>query len=268
MSIPESLDVQVSIGERAVKLFHLRKLTDRLQRALRALASELAGSAAPGVEFEIVKASVGSLTLGLRAVAEEASLVQPQLVLATFALDLAQIHEQSYRPDLTSGLTRHYRALVTCLSEEAAIVEYRYGSRRVVVDQDFRQRFEIALRERVAEDVSVVGFLDAVNVHKVPFTFYLYPKLEGADRIECRFPAEMLQVVAGFLNKTVKVEGTGYFAPVGIYPLRMELRQAPAMLSWDPALLRAYVGKLSLVPKGLAVDEYVQRNREESGFEE
>ena len=63
---------------------------------------------------------------------------------------------------------------------------------------------------------------------------------------------EMLGTVAGLLKKTVKVEGTGHFAPVGIYPLRVDggYRATPRSLVWDPALLRSYVGKLSLLPSG------------------
>ena len=104
-----SLDVTLRIGEGAVKLVQLKELTEKLQRALGALASQLAGGPASGIDFEIVEASVGSLSLGLRAVAAEGAAVEPAHVLSTFTTDLAHIREQSYRPDLTPGLTRHYR---------------------------------------------------------------------------------------------------------------------------------------------------------------
>ena len=261
-----ALDVRLRIGEGAVKLGQLKELTDNLQRTLVALASQLAGTPQPGIDFEIVEASVGSLSLGLRAVAEEGAAIDPDRVVATFTADLAEIREQHYRPDLTPGLTRRYRALVTCFKDVGAVVEYRHGQERVLVDDAFRQGFEVALKERVAEDVSVVGYLDAVNAHRQPYAFYLYPKLEEADRVECRFGTEMLGTVAGLLKKTVKVEGTGHFAPVGIYPLRMDVRATPRSLAWDPALLRSYVGKLSLLPKGMTASDYLERNRQAAGL--
>jgi hypothetical protein len=172
-------------------------------------------------------------------VAAEGAPVEPEQVVSTFTSDLSDIRKQSYRADLTPGLTRHYRALVTSLKDAGAIMEYAHGTDHVVVDDAFRRSFEVALKERVVEDISVVGHLDAVNAHKAPFTLYLYPKLEEADRVDCHFPAELLQLVADLLKKTVRVAGTGHFAPVGIYPLRIEVREAPRALSWDPSILRS-----------------------------
>lgn len=262
----DALEVKLRIGEGRVKLVELKELTDRLQRTLAALASHLADSPTPGIDFEIVEAAVGSLSLGLRAVAEEGAPVDPERVLATFTADLADIREQSYRPDLTPGLTKHYRSLVACLAAGGAVVEYTHAGHHIVVDDAFRKGFEVALKERVAEDVSVVGHLDAINAHKAPFTFYLYPKLEEADRVECRFAADMLEEIAKLLKKSVKVEGTGHFAPVGIYPLRIDVYRAPSVLSWDPAILRSYMGKLSLVPKGMTASEYIESNRKAAGL--
>ncbi len=264
--VSASLDVKVQVGERRVKLAELRELSDRLQRALGALATQLAGTTTPGIEFEIVGAAVGSLSLALRAVASEGATVEPERVVSTFTSDLGDIRKQSYRADLTPGLTRHYRALVTSLKDVGAVVEYAHDRDLVVIDDAFRRSFEIALKERVVEDVTVAGYLDAVNAHKSPFVFYLYPKLEEADRVECLFPAEMLQAVAALLKKTVRVVGTGHFAPVGIYPLRIDVPEAPRELSWNPSILRSYVGALSLVPKGASASEYLERNRKVAGF--
>lgn len=262
-----SLDVRLQVGEKRVKLAQLRDLSNRLQRALGALASQLAGGVAPGIDFEIVDAAVGSLSLGLHAVAEGGiGPVEPAHVVATFAEDLTQIREQTYRPGLTPGLTRHYRALVMCLKDQGAVVEYGHGSQRVVVDDAFRSGFEVALKERVAEDVSVIGYLDVVNAHRAPFSFYLYPKLEDGDRIECHFPPPMLAAIAGLLKRTVKASGTGHFAPVGIYPSRIDVSEAPRALAWDPTLLRSQVGKLSLVPSGMSASDYLESNRKAAGI--
>ena len=261
-----ALEVKLRVGEGAVRLGQLKELTEKLQRTLVALAGQLAGTPEAGIDFEIVTAAVGSLSLGLRAVADEGAAVDPERVVSTFTADLRDIREQSYRPDLTPGLTRRYRALVTCLKDEGAVVEYRGGDQVVLVDALFRQGFDVALKERVAEDVSVVGYLDAVNAHRAPYAFYLYPKLEDEERVECRFAPELLGGVAELLKKTVKVEGTGHFAPVGIYPLKMDVSATPRPRAWDPAVLRGLVGKLRLVPQGMSVSDYLERNREAAGF--
>jgi hypothetical protein len=265
--VQAALDVKLQVGEGPVKLGQLKELTDNLQRTLATLASQLAGKTDPGVDFEIVRAAVGSLSLSLRAVAEEGAAVEPERVVTTFTSDLADIRRQSYRADLTPTLTRRYRALVTCLKDQGAVVEYRQSAGPVlIIDDAFRQGFDVALKERVAEDVSVVGHLDAVNAHRPPYTFYLYPKLQGEDRVECRFAVGMLGTIAELIKKTVKVEGTGHFAPVGVYPVRMDVRTAPHALVWDAGVLRSYVGKLRLVPEGMTVSGYLERNREAAGL--
>lgn len=261
-----TLDVELQIGGAPVRLAHLRELSAQLHRTLAAVANHLADNAILGIDFEIVQVGVGSLSLVIRAIAEAGATVRPEVVISTFADDLIHIREQAYRADLTTGLTRQYRNLVTCLASAGAVVAYGHGAQHVVVDAGFRQGFEAALKERVAENTSVVGYLDAVNAHKPPYTFYLYPKLEELERIECRFPIELLGKVAALLKQTVRVEGTGHFAPVGIYPLRVEVEREPRPLTWDPAVLRSFVGKLALVPEGMRVDAYLQRNREAAGF--
>jgi hypothetical protein len=261
-----TLDVKLQVGQGPVKLGQLKELSTHLQRTLAAVASHLADSTTPGIDFEIVHAAVGSLSLEVRAVAEEGATIEPERVISTFTEDLVRIRRQSYRPDLTTGLTKQYRTLVTSLRGTGAVVEYAAGGERVIVDDAFRQGFEVALKERIAEDVSVVGYLDAVNAHKVPYTFYLYPKLEDIDRVECRFSEALLPVVAGLLKQTVKVEGTGHFAPVGIYPVRIDVDREPRHLAWDPGVLRSFVGGLALVPQGVSLADYLQRNREAAGL--
>jgi hypothetical protein len=103
--VQAALEVKPRVGEGAVKLGQLKELTDNLQHTLLALASQLAGTPRLGIEFEIVEAAVGSLSLGLRAVAEEGATIDPERVVTTFTADLRDIREQSYRTDRTTGLT-------------------------------------------------------------------------------------------------------------------------------------------------------------------
>lgn len=48
--------------------------------------------------------------------------------------------------------------------------------------------------------------------------------------------------------------------------LRIDVNREPRTLTWDPAVLRSFVGKLALVPEGVSASDYLQRNREAAGF--
>ena len=263
-----ALDVKLRIGEGAVKLGQLRELTDNLQRTLGALASQLADTARPGIDFEIVEAAVGSLSLSLRAVAEEGAAIEPERVVATFTADLAEIRKQHYRADLTPDLTRRYRALVTCFKDMGAVVEYRYGRDHVLVDDAFRQGF----RGRRSEGASGRGRRGRGVPRRGEWTparrigFSCTPSSSERTVWSAGSAWRCWRRSRVFLKKTVKVEGTGHFAPVGIYPLRMDVKTKPRPLTWDPALLRGYVGKLTLVPKGMTASDYLERNREAAGL--
>jgi len=264
------LRVRLVAADEHVTLAELKGVAQQLQRTLSAVETNLAHDGEAAIGYAIVEADVGSLTLGLQPVAPEEALPDPGEVVSTFASDLVDIRHQSYRPGLTPGLARRYLSLVRSLSGSGTTVEYAYRDRQITVDTSFRQGFEVALRERVAEDVVLTGVLEAVNAHREPFQFRLYPKLPGAEAVECRFSREMLPAVAELLKlkAVVRVSGRGYFLPIGSYPSRLDVSEQPVAMPFDPALLRSYIRRLSLIPAGLTVQEYLRRNREAAGLAE
>ena len=267
---PDILHVRLVAPGQHVKLAELKEVAQQLQQTLSAVETNLAHDGEAAIGYAIVEAEVGSLTLGLQPVAPEGAPVDPSEVVSIFASDLVGIRYQSYRPSLTPGLAKRYLSLVRSLSGSGTAVEYAYRDQQVTVDSSFRQGFEIALRERVAEDVVVTGLLEAVNAHREPFRFSLYPKLPRAEAVDCRFPREMLSAIAELLKlkAIVRVSGRGYFLPIGSYPSRLEVREQPVPMPFDPELLRSYIHRLNLVPAGLTVQEYLRRNREAAGLAE
>jgi len=251
------------------KLADLKKVTQQLQQTLAAVERCLTQESETAIGYAIVEAEIGSLTLGLQPVAPKDYRLDPGEVVATFATDLVDIRRQSYRPGLTTGLARNYLSLVRTLASSGTTVEYDFRDRHIAVDKTFRQGFESALRERVAEDVTLTGLLQAVNAHRLPFRFILYPKLPGAESIECHFRTEMLPTVAELLKRgaVIRVNGRGHFLPIGSYPYRLDnISEDPVPLPFDPGVLRSYVRRLSLIPAGLTAHEYLRRNREAAGL--
>lgn len=262
------LRVRLRPADDYARLADLKEVTQQLQQTLAAVEKGIARDGEAAISYAVVEAEVGSLTLGLQPVAPPDYDIDPTQVVATFAADLVDIRHQTYRSGLTTGLARHYLSLVRALASSGTTVEYEFRDQRVAVDSTFRQGFEVALRERVAEDVTLVGLLQAVNAHQHPFRFNLYPKLPGAEGIECRFPPEMLPAVAELLKSdaVVRVNGTGHFLPIGTYPHRLDVSEEPIPLPFDAELLRSYVHRLLLVPAGLTAAEYLHRNREAAGL--
>jgi len=264
------LHVRIRHDGGPVILRELHELTKHLQSTLTAVSRDLSDLQDAHIDYEITHAETGSLALGLRPIPPDKDRIDPHRVLETFTHDIEDIQANRFRASMTPRLTQKYHSLIRTVSAEDAVVEYRYKQCSIAVDSAFRARFDVALKERVAEDVQIVGHLDALDAHRKSYRFYLYPKfvVQGRIewRIECRFPTALLSQIVGLIKKTVKVRGKGFFAPVGLYPLRVESTEAPVPLNCDADLLRSYVRKMNLVPSDMTVAEYLQRNREAAGF--
>ncbi len=263
----ELLRVKIQTNDKAVLLGDLKELSYHLQQTLNAVARNLARTDNPNISYEIVEAAMGSLNFALRAVAAKETELDPDESFDVFTSDLENIRLNNYRPAITATLIGYYRSLVRTLSKENAIVQYQYANKIVQIDGNFRESFNVVLKESIAEDITVSGNLDEVNAHKSQFSFNLYPKL-GGERIMCLFPNEMLSTIADMLKRksVVQATGKGHFAPVGLYPTRLEVLSLPKELPFHPDRLRSYVHAFDLFGPDITAEEYLQRNREAAGI--
>lgn len=265
-----ALTVRFQTLDRRVTLAQVGRLTDRFHRALSGLADQLAGGTESNVVFEVTEAKVGSLDLAVTAVALASTSPDPDTVLATFAEDLNAIRRRSFRPGMTAGLLSTYQRLVRDLTARQETIEVTFRDQAIRIDKDYEISLEAALKESVATEITVAGYLDAVLAHRPPFAFYLYPKLDQSHRIDCRFPQALRPAIAEVLKEraVVQVSGTGYFGPVGIYPNRIDVQRAPERLVWDAAGLLRLLGKLPIVPRGTTVAEFLKQRRATSATPE
>lgn len=252
------------------KLSQLKDIGNQLQRTLNAVARNLTDNKDAYVEGDIAEATVGSLGLALRTSVPSFIEVDPDTVCDTLARDILDVRAQRFRPGMTPALLQQYRTLINTLKSSHVRVEYRYAEHEIVIDDDFRRSFEAASKERQAGNIEITGRIESLNIHIEPNQFRLYPKQPNAEGILCQFSTYLLDPIADVLKRKeiVRVTGTGYFAPVGLYPLRIILTKAPEPLVFNVEALRSYLRKTSLVPPGMTSEEYLQANREAAGFVE
>lgn len=265
------LHVEVKAGDdKLLRLNDMQSFLRNLQTALDEVAQDLSQTEEHGVSYEIAEAHVGSFALTLRAVGSQFAKANPVECLSVFSSDIQGVAHQRFRPGISSQLLRSYTSLVRTLGSINATVSIQYRQSAILIDRQFRESVRNTWKERVADNVTVTGNLDAVNAHGGQYMFYLYPKLEHAGRIDCVFHPEMLATVAELLKRKqlVKVTGRGHFGPIGMYPFKVEVDSIPTELIPNGPRLRSYVGGLELVPKGLTAAEYLKRNREAIGFSE
>lgn len=240
----------------------LKSVIEELQGAMGELAANLARKEEAKVDFEIVGAEVGSLALTLKPVPDPALGLAAPMLLRTFTKDLADIHEQRFRDDLTGPLAERYRGLVRGIGRRKLSAEIVFEQMPILIEETFQRSFEAAFKERVSMDAEIVGHLDAVRAHYEPYVFFLYPKLSGFGKVECRFPASMLEQVRPLLKSLVRVRGNATFGPVGLYPSRVEVSEAPSRATFSKKWLMDQVGTFSQLRPGESIDDLLDRNRE------
>ncbi|MCS7301412.1 MAG: hypothetical protein NZ556_07655 [Fimbriimonadales bacterium] len=251
--------LRIRIGEQGkhVGLRDLQRITQHLQSALNALASEREEQRVK-TDFEIIDASVGSMMLAILPVNGH---IDSHWLFTQFLDDLENLTKARFRPTMFSQTLAEYRDL---FATTTTIVFYEYREQSVRVDQSARELLEQQIVRTIAYNIKMIGKIESVNIHSSPYSCNFYTKLEPRQRVRCVVPKQLLPAVADALKseQLVEVIGDAEYGPVGLYPLRLTLTHAPEPVQPDLQLLRSVVRSLDIIPEGVSVVEYLERLRD------
>ena len=263
-----TLGLTLRSGDQPVLLGDLKNAIEELQGAISELAANLSRKEGAKVDFEIIGAEIGSLSLTLKPVPDPSLHIEAPQLLQVFTKDLDDIRQHKFRDDISGPLTERYRGFVRGIGRRKLTAEIVFEDRPILIDETFSRSFEAAFKERVSMEAELVGHLDAIRAHYEPFVFYLYPKLSGFGKIECRFPLTMLEQVRPMLKNLVRVKGTATYGPIGLYPSRVEITEAPSIATFSKDWLLSQIGTFNQLRQNETVTDLLIRNREAAGFAE
>ena len=255
----EVLRVRIGEAEQHPELREVQEVLEHLRKVLTTLWSELGGEPVRP-RFEIVEASAGSLTLG---VAPTTAMETPPQLLSQFAHDLTELTQSRFRATMSSELLSEYRDLIKSPNPDTPI-DYGYGDQWVRIDAATREQFEEAVIRTTAYEVSLMGTIESINIHRKPYSCSLYTKLPPHQRVRCTFEESLLHEIADALRKQclVEVKGSAVYGPVGIYPLQLHILEAPKPVEPNLDYLRQAVHSMDIVPDGMSIVEYVDQLRQ------
>lgn len=253
--------LRVRIGEagRYPELQALERLAERLRKTLNALYEELAESDSRPT-FEIVEASTGSLQLGLAPRERDvAAVLFPQ-----FMQDIRMLRYAQFRPTMVSQTLAEYRELFKAPALEVPVY-YEYGEQVAVIDDTARALLEEKIVRTRAHNVSFMGTIESVNIHRRPCSCSLFTKLSPSQRIPCVFAEELLEAIAEALRsrRVVEVVGDAEYGPVGVYPLKLTITEAPRVVEPDNEFLRKVIHSMDILPEGYTVVAYLDELRQQ-----
>ena len=239
------LHVRLGSPDNPVDLGLVEQLAEHLRGAYRELVQERGGSRVH-VRFEVTNATKGSLILDLVPQLTGDDLPETTEVTQALINDIESLALDQPRPTMGSGLLNQYRALVD-IAQKAGRLEVGHDASSTAIGPENQIVFEAALKESPEPDTLVVGAIETVNIHRRPWTFGLYSKLDR-ERIECRFEEHLLETVLALMEEKAVVEviGEGRFGPAGVTPRQIEVVEVPRKIVADADRLRAFRRSLDL----------------------
>lgn len=259
----EQLTIAVGPEGQQVDLSDVSQLANRLCKAIRELAREITGQETPHVDIPVVQVASGSVVMSV----EPTSLGQggERLPLAVQVFeDLSSIIAQAPRPTMSVNLYRAYTEVIRA-PRQGIVYSVQHGQRCIQINDQIRQQVSEKSEQIRVPHTSIVGTIESVNIHRIPYVFMLYTKVEPRQHVECRFRDDnFLPAVTDILKSRAmaEVRGTAYYAPVGLFPLRIDVEEEPVKLEYSPPDLLRYIGRLRIVPESLTAEEYLQQEWE------
>ncbi len=245
-------------------LMLVEQLAETLRGAFETLLRERTGKRINHVQFILKAVSAGSLNLTLEPRADEADGIDLGGIAETLIADINSLASDTPRQTMGSGLVDRYRALVG-VARKAGRLELRTDLNRVTLDPPSLPLFDAALKEEPEPNTRIIGVIESLNIHRKPWTFGLYTKLDQ-ERVVCRFAEPMLEQVLHHMETGAQAEvvGEGRFGPVGLTPRQLDVLVISTAVEFSEQTLLSYHRSSSIVRAGENSEDALARVREET----
>lgn len=205
-----------------VRLMEFMEFLNSLKNCLKKVESNLTGKERSSLYYRIADLRTGSATVSLEAVQREAGPDIAVPVLEKFSDGLNLIQKYGKLPDgFDQEVLETYRKLVVPLKKHVTGIEIKRPDTVTEITIQLETNIEKILGEDITSAGSVMGYLDAVNVHGVNH-FYIYPTI-GPTKLLCAFPDKLLDSVRKGLKGYVSVSGTLRYKKREIFPYQIDV---------------------------------------------
>ena len=249
-----------------VRLEDFLEEMDAIKAALKRTELVLAGKTNT-VYYRVIDLKHSSpSTIRIEAVAQRREYQHmPRRVVQRFATSLRLIQRRHVAPrDFDIETLESYRRIYNPLGKKL---------RKVTITEDEKQRkaainqaFDDALNRIIGPDErergSMMGMLDALNVHLGNRTFAIYPTV-GASKVVCKFVGpELRDQVLASAGQYVRVDGWIIFKQKAKFPHGMEVRSIEAFSPEKISKLSDIHGIAPDATKGERSEDFVRHLRD------
>jgi hypothetical protein len=202
-------------------------------------------------------------TVRIQAVAQKPQhSAMPRKVFRRFSTSLRMIRKNRLPVDFDAEAIEAFKNLTDPLKKHIERVKFiEEDKKEALVDQKFESALDNIIGFDQKEPGSILGKLDALNVHLDNNQFYIYPSV-GPTRITCKFPAQLRQRVLSAAGQYVRVDGWAIYKSNAKFPHGMQVTAVEVFQEGQAAKLSDIHGIAPDATAGEKSEDFVRKLRD------
>ncbi|MCB1506872.1 MAG: hypothetical protein KDJ47_18045 [Hyphomicrobiaceae bacterium] len=252
-------------GDEADESIRLSDLVDQLNAlklALNQVDAAITGGKASDLYYRVIKITMNSpATFEVEAVSKSGSRSHGRRVVSKLSRDIKAVISGKRPRDADLDLLESYRALVKPMQRHVMEVSLQFDGEPVQLPRNLDMKVDEILGPDQTEQGSVVGSLDALDIHDGKNLFKVYPVV-GPKSIRCRFQRDLMSQAISGINHFVRISGLLHYKKAEKFPHLIKVASIEVLPERaDARPLSSLRGIAPGAYEGLTSTEYVEKVR-------
>lgn len=247
----------------SLRLSDLIDQLDAFKQTLNQIDLAISGKKTPSLYYRITSITMNSpATFEVEAVPKVKGPSNGRKVVSKLDRDLRKVIEGKRPKETRLELMESYGSLTLPMRNHIAELSLQFdGAQAVELPRNLDIKIEEILGPDKMEEGSVVGSLDAIDVHNQRNVFKVYP-IVGPSSIKCQFPTVMLPNAIAGINHFVRISGMLHFKKAEKFPHLIKVSKIELLPERsDAPKLSSLRGIAAGAFGGLSSAEYVDKVR-------
>jgi hypothetical protein len=202
-------------------------------------------------------------TVRIQSVAQKPlHAAMPRKIFRRFSTSVRMIRKGRLPVDFDAEAIEAFKNLTDPLKKHLARVKFIEEDRKeAVVDQKYEQALNKIIGFDQKERGSILGKLDALNVHLSNNQFFVYPTI-GPTRLTCRFQNPLRNKVLAAAGQYVRVDGWAIYKSNAKFPHAMQVTDLEVLAEGQASKLSDIRGIAPDATNGEKSEDFVRKIRD------
>lgn len=251
-------------ADNSIRLGDLVDQLNAVKASLNQVDIAVTGERTPSLFYRITSISMNSpavFEFEAVPIANKSKPIHGRRVVSKFTRDLKTLIAGKRPKEADLDLMESYGALVRPMHSHLSQIQLQYDNVDMDLPRNLDTRIDSILGPDQTELGSVVGHLDAIDIHNKRNFFKVYPVV-GPSSIKCSFREGMLREAVDGINHFVRISGELHFKKTEKFPHLIKVSKIDVLPKrTDNAILSGLRGIATGALGSVSSHEYVERVR-------